>query len=336
MKRLAAILILLSPIVSLGQFYHPDPFKFRGTWAYSMEFNHEDIRQNNIGKVEVWTYELKEDSITIKDSLLDYTIVFNEHSLPVNYHSEHTMPVWWWPAFKRKIGLEKVRTDTFDYRFDYDSQNRLVHVSEYYYEGYGDGSYHQTDIWNKYGDQGLLVNQEIEEKYIFPPGYKYRGTPYPSDTERVSVQIVYEEDLVKNVYRIHHEDYDQFPNYKRMDTLDFNCSLDSVFLKRPLSEGTELDSLGRISKTTRFMKSVKPLGGGCFYVETENDVIYHHFYNRQSQKTRIEGYLRSGKHVSTELFEYKHGLLQKEWSSNSLWYTKYKYEKLPVAKPKLQ
>jgi len=96
------------PIFSFGQFYHPDPFEYQGFWAYSMEFDKEGIIQNDIREVEVWSYELKEDSATIKDSILDYRVLFNEQGLPLNFHSEYTMPVWWWPAFKRKIGLEKV------------------------------------------------------------------------------------------------------------------------------------------------------------------------------------------------------------------------------------
>lgn len=325
MKYISFILIILIPIISFGQFYHPDPFEYQGFWTYFMEFDKEDIIQNNIGKVEVWTYELEEDSLTLKDSILDYQILFNEHGLPINFHSEYTMAVWWWPAFKRKIGIEKVRTDTFDYQFKYDSLNRLIHITEYYYEGYGDGTYHQNDIWNKYDNQSRLTHQEIEEKYIYPPSFKYRGITYPNDTNRITVQILYEGNKVKSVYRTS-DDYNHFTYNKRMDTLDFNCTLDSVFMNQPLSQGTELDSLNRISKTTRFMKRVNPLGGSCYYVESENDIIYTHYYDEQGQKTQIKSHLRSGQYISTKFFEYKNDLIQKIWNINSLLFKKYKYK----------
>jgi hypothetical protein len=325
MKDLATILVILIPKILFGQFYHSDPYEYKGVWSYSMEFDKKGIIQNNINEVEVWSYVLKEDSATIKDSILDYKILFNEQGLPINFHSEYTMPVWWWPAFKRKIGLEKVRTDTFDSRFEYDSFNRLSHISEYYYEGYGDGTYDQNDIWNEYDIQGRLTYQLIEEKYIYPIDFKYRGRTYPNDTNRITASIEYDENLVKSVYRSS-DDYNHFTYNKRKDTLDFNCTFDSVFMKQPVSQGTELDSLNRIIKTTRFLKRVNLLGGSCYYVETENDIIYTHYYDEQGQKSHIESHLRSGKYVSTQYFEYKGNLIQKIWSTNSLSYTKYKYK----------
>jgi hypothetical protein len=324
MRCLTYIIVLITPLISLGQYYDSDPYKFNGSLLFNIECEKDEILLGEIEQVEVWTYQLKKDSTSVKDSTLDQKILFNECGLPVTYHSENTNAVWWWPAFKRKIGLENVRTETYDYKFDYDSLNRLIHVREYYNSGYG--AYDKNDIQNEYDSQNRLIFQLIEEKNIYPRDFKFRGVAYTNDTNRITIQILYEEERVKSIFRTS-DDYNHLTYNNRNDTLTFDCSTDSVNIKEQLSQGTELDSLNRISTTIMFAKSVSHQS---YYVESENDIIYSYYYNEQGKIAKIEVRLRSGKYLSTKLFEYYDNLIQMVWSTNSLTYTKYKYKKLPV------
>lgn len=308
----------------LGQFYHCDPYQYVGDWGYYMEFDKNYITQNGIGDVEVWVYFLEEDSRRVTDSALNYRVFFNEQGLPIRYQSDWLTPVGGWTKFKRKIGLEKVKLNELEYQFEYDSLNKLIHVTEVFSESHGDGSYFRTDIFHKYDEQGRLAYQHVEDKVIYPPGFKYLGANYPNDTLNNYFWFNYKGDTLTTVYRNNSESLAN----KIIDTLTFNCTFDSVFMKRLLGPGIELDSLNRIKKETVFSMTAKVLGADCIYIESENDIIYTYYYNEQGKEARVESHLRSGEHLSTRYFDYENGTIKKVWSSNTLLVTRYKYHRL--------
>lgn len=191
MKQLTTAILLSSSLSLLGQFYHPDPYEYDAFWAYFMELEKDDILENGVRQVERWTYVFKEDSVTIKDSTLDYSMWFNDYGLPIKYKQEYLWPVDK-PWYKRKSKWVNMRIDRYNYLFEYDSLQRLVHILEHYYEAYGDGDYYQNDIYNTYDPSNHLVYQLIEEKNIFMPKQRLFDKIYPNDTNRINIHIHYQ------------------------------------------------------------------------------------------------------------------------------------------------
>ena len=322
MKRLITAILLSFSLSSFSQFYHPDPYEYDAFWAYFVEFEKEDVFDQGIRQVERWTIKLEEDSVTIKDSTLDYSIWFNDYGLPVKYKEEDIRLVNK-PWYKSKSKWVNTRIDRYNYLFEYDSLQRLVHILEFYSEAYGDGDYYQNDIYNTYDSENRLVYQLIEEKDIYLPKQGLLDKTYPNDTNRIKIHIHYQGDNVETVYRTSDE-YNHFTFNKRADTLLFNCSLDSVFLSQPLAKGVVLDSLNRVWKTTHFTKHMGTLSG-CYFPESESDIVYTHYYDLGGRCIRIEVHNRVGEYISTTFYGYENNLLHKIWNDRTLSYSKYKY-----------
>lgn len=325
MKQLTTTILLSFSISLFSQFYHPDPYKYSAFWAYSMEFEKEDILNNGIRQIERWSYEFEEDSVTIKDSTLDYSIWFNDFGLPIKYKEEDIWPVNK-PWYKRKFKWVNTRIDMYDYLFEYDSLQRLVHILELYSPAFGEGNYYQNDIYNTYDAGNHLTYQFIEEKDIYLPKQKGEDKNYPNDTNRIKIYINYQGDNVETVYRTS-DDYNHFTYNERWDTLSFNCSLDSVFLSQPLAKGVVLDSLNRVWKTTLFTTHARGLTG-CYSPESENDIVYTHFYDLYGRCIRIEANKRVGEYVWTTYYEYENNLLHRIWNDRTLSYSRYKYTRI--------
>jgi hypothetical protein len=169
----------------------------------------------------------------------------------------------------------------------------------------------------------------IEEKEIYPPGFEYRGHTYPNDTALKTFDIEYDQNKVTSVYR-YSAKFSNTIYYKSRDTLQYNCSFDKAFLNKPVRQGSELDSLHRIVKSTQFKIRHNSLGPGpCDFIASENDLIFTYHYNSHGQKSHIEAHLRSGQHISTEYFEYRENLIQKIWSPSSSTIRRYKYQYYP-------
>jgi hypothetical protein len=89
-----------------------------------------------------------------------------------------------WNKFSRNnLGL-------IEYKFTYSASGIIKHIL--IIEG-GEGihSRMETEIKNSFDDMDRLVGQTIEERYIYKPGFRYRGITYENDTNTTNYSITY-------------------------------------------------------------------------------------------------------------------------------------------------
>jgi len=328
MKKHSLILFIFSIIFSLiakGQIYHSDPYKIDHSY-FNIEQSRQEILNNKVKLISSFDNSLKKNGSKKKKSKLNYRIEFNEYGNPINYYSSYVMECWWFPALKQKLGLEKRFITTYNYSFQYDSLNKLIHLKEKIVETHSP-AYEENDINFYYNKENLLNYEIISEKYIYKNGYKYRGVAYTNDTTLSKYYLNYDNsNKVKYVIKWSSSNGENI-NKKVLDTINFNCTFDSIFIKKSLPKGIKLDTLGRIVESTLHMFQGTLIGGGNYTREMPNDLINNYTYDISGRLVLIESKTRSGNYVSKEIWTYdKNGFLKSKHFDGSMKTTFYEYE----------
>ncbi len=318
-------LLLFFSLFSNGQIYHSDPYKIDLSYL-NIELSRQEVIDNKVKLISSFDNSLKKNGSKKKKSKLKYRIEFNEYGNPIKYYSWDIMECWWFPALKQKLGLEKKFITTYNYLFQYDSLNKLIHVKEKIVEARS-AAYEENDINFYYNKENLLNYEVISEKYIYKNGYKYRGVTYANDTTLIKYYIIYDNsNKVKYVIKWSSDNGENIDK-KVLDTINYNCSFDSIFINKNLPKGIKLDTLGRIAESTSYMFQGTLIGGGSYTREMPNDWINKYTYNNNNRIVLIESNKRSGDFISKEIWTYdKNGLLKSKHNDNSIVTTYYEYE----------
>ncbi|MCX6181032.1 MAG: hypothetical protein NT150_03780, partial [Bacteroidetes bacterium] len=220
---------------SFGQIFNPDPFH-AGFSNINIECTHQEALENKIKKITSKVYTIKKDGTKKGKSKTDFSFIeFNRSGNPTILHNKSYSP-----TYKSR---QKIST-TYDYIFEYDSLNNLSHVQEYEISSASSKTHSENDVYFSYDKKNCLISETVCNKYIYAPGFEYRGTTYRNDTVITMYNFNYDDSKkVKDVYSV---SFGSSDDKKWLDTLKFNCSFDSVFFSRNIQKRIKKDSLGRI------------------------------------------------------------------------------------------
>lgn len=112
-----------------------------------------------------------------------------------------------------------------------------------------------------------------------------------------------------------------------MDTLKFNCSFDTIFIKKSIPKGTKIDSVGRVIENTRYARHVLLKDGGCISPESPSDLITQFHYDKNGKLIKSVSHSRNRDFNSTKYWVYNEKeLLQSIQVEKSEQITMYEYE----------
>lgn len=216
-----------------GELYHTDPYKISNLHYLDLtDVPKSLIIKSKIKSVSCFIYSLnKKLQQKGKGTPTDYSVVFNADGNPIKYKASDCTK----------------NCDIYEYTFDYDSVGKLIHIRELILNR-NSVRYDDVDIYFNYDNESKVVQEFVSQKHIYPPGYKYRGTPYSNDTFIFIFNIYYGKNKMVNSVVKYQSDYKSWKNVKEYDTLNYNCIFDSLFVKgeRELSKDVKRDSVGNI------------------------------------------------------------------------------------------
>lgn len=319
------IAIGLLPFNLFGQLYHTDPYKLS---FYYLEYNlkKNEVVQHKVEKISSFECEHKKNGKIKKNKVLVDFTEFNEFGNPTYYEYKYVMPCWWWPTLKQKLRLEKEITTTYQYSFQYDSLQNLIHVQEKIFESHS-SSHDEIDVFYYYDHYNNLVKQAIYDKLIYKPNYKYRGVSYKNDTSYKEHNISYNDN--QNVTFI--DTYIKNNEEQIFDTLsyefDLNYTFDSLFVKKTFDKDIKKDSLGRITQYIIHKNTAKSIDGYPISIDSPYDDVVTIFYNENGKLFKTEFHNRSGTFVKRIIYKYDNkGFLTSIQQENSNPITIYEYQ----------
>ncbi|MFT6747250.1 MAG: hypothetical protein ACJAZ2_001598 [Glaciecola sp.] len=323
MKRITFIILFFCSVICSAQLRNTDPYGINLGLGNVINYTLEEVKKNDIKTVENWLVERNEKSGKHKEISFRYSITFDEAGNPTQFRSEYTPKYWWWPSFKRKIGLLRNSKEVHEYSFYYDSLIQLIHVKEYYYRGYG--AFLQNDIYNTY-QVGRLIKQEILERNMYKEKVNLFKNTVTGDSSLTTHVLSYHEGKVKTIDT---ESLDYFLD--ETDTSRFSAKydvqFDSLFLTTKKSRGIEVDSFGRVIRSTLYTSSGTLLTGERIYWDSAADEISKYHYNDKGQLSSVETGFRQGDHISTSVYSYnQYGLIDSISYLNSNFLTVYRYQ----------
>jgi hypothetical protein len=315
-----------------GQIFHTDPYLI-DLIGFNIDQTKKEIVTNKIKKVSSFYSYLKKDGSKKKKNKLIYSLDIDSYGNPSYYQHQYSMACWWWPTFLQSLKLQKKRTDTYEYHFQYDNTNNLTHISEIFIET-SYPTHSEIDIYNYYDENNRLKKQTYSDKTIYKPGYKYAGSSYENDTTIFNYNLEYSSNgNVSTILRQkstfeYQEEINKERRETKLDTLIFNCPFDSIFIEKEIQKGIKKDSLQRIIETTTYSSIAKPMGGGpCFSTDSPNDRITKYYYADNGKLIKTESFLRSGAFVGSQLWEYyDNGLIKTITNKESNHIIYYAYE----------
>jgi len=300
---LMATFLFLSILQGHGQIYNTDPFKIKGFNIFQLPISKPDVLTNKIKKVSLVTYELKKDGTKRKKGFSNYYVEFNNNGNPTHYHEKIFKPCWWWPNLLQNLHLQKESSTEYNYIFNYDSLQNLIHAQEIIIKNDYSASKDVNDIYNWYSNN-LLTTQIISEKTIYKPGYKYHGVSYPDDTTITKYFLHYSKNsFVSTIYICRNSRSDIYVKEK-CDSIVFNCSFDSIFLNREFSGSINRDSARRTVETIIPVVHALTIDGYCISPESPYDIILTYFYDKDWKLEKVEQFTRKGDFISREFLTY--------------------------------
>jgi hypothetical protein len=294
-----------------GELYHRDPYKITNLIFFNLRgFEKTAITKNKIKRISCHKYKLdKRLQVRGKGHPVNYSVKFNADGNPISYVQSDC----------------KKNCQINEYFFDYDSSAKLIHIRELLRHPY-DVRYDDTDIFLFYDQENNVEKEYISAKSIYPPGYKYRGTPYENDTAIFSYHINYnDKNIITSIVK-YRSDYKSWTNAKEFDSIRYSCSFDSIFIsnKEPKSEkGIIKDAHGNIIEMVFYR---------YLHASPTNDTqfVFRYEYDNLNRVTKTQLFTATNVLSNTWYFEYNQdGLLQAEKyiDSKNRWVTVYRYDK---------
>ena len=303
MKTIFIISFLLFFVNGHGQIFNTDPFKIDNFLYYHVPLNKTEVLANKIKKVSSITYGFKKNGNRDKKGSLNYYIEFNNQGNPTHYYEKIYSSLWWWPDLLQTLHLQKESSEEYDYLFNYDSLQKLIHIQEIIINNACPESKAINDVYNIYSGN-LLTTQTISEKTLYKPGVKYRGVSYPNDTNITDNVLFY--DSLNNVTSILISRYkgDGYDHTSRHDTIKINCPFDSLFRQKKLEDGEKADSLGRIVERIYILNHATSIGGHIISIESPYDRVIKYFYDKNGYLNSSEEYTRKGDFIEKISYYY--------------------------------
>jgi len=168
---------------------HFDPWSDNQSWSLLLNNDRELIASNHVERMD--RYLCHPGKKRPSENRLMSTVTFNASGNPVYCQDRWVI----WSSYKQRpedVGKRlfgKGLVGIVEYRFMYGEKGHLEHVSEVSWDA--PYSRHERDVRFTYDAEGRLVQETIEARHIYKPGFKYRGTKYPNDTSVVRFTLSY-------------------------------------------------------------------------------------------------------------------------------------------------
>jgi len=288
--------------------YHNNPYKITNFHYLDLkDFEKSVIHSKKIKSVSCLSYKLnKELKPTGQGRPVNYSVTFNTSGNPLRF---------------KKSECAK-NCEISEYSFDYDSTGTLIHIKELLIYP-NSVMYFDVDVFFFYDNENKVIKELVSEKSIYPQGYKYGGTSYLNDTSTFMFDIRYDANKRVSSVITYRSDYKSWTLAKEMDTLYYSSNFDSIFIKKPRTNGIKLDSLGNVCELVSFRH---------IHSTPTNDTLFFYKYQYDAQNRLKETQMFNAKNQlnSTWYFDYNlDGLISSEKyvGRKYRWMKVYQYEK---------
>jgi len=307
---------LLQSHISFGQqFYNSDPYRINFT-NLDIEYTRSEVVKYKIKSASSKEYEIKRSKLgnQIPKSNF-YKVEFNEAGNPVKYQSK---------SYRATHDPKDEISKTFNYLFEYDILENLIHIRENEIHFSSPGNYYENDIYFFYDNSNVLTEQIVSKKHIYDSGFQYEGLEMRNDT--TLNKFIFNYDAYKKVTSVFKVTYESYSKKRWSDTLKFNCSFDSIFIEKSISKGMKKDREGRIIENVRYAKHVLLRGGGCISPESPDDLVTNFYYDKNGKLIKSVSRSRNGDFIRTKYWTYNEkGLLESIQIDKSKQITIYEY-----------